>query len=133
MMPAGKYYVGDLCYVMHPQWSEFCDITIPGNKVLDGEFKLKNGVRFATFGTWCGDGTYQDNSGNSYSVDAGLIGCILVSDIKDPKAEALYSLGNIKDFNEPFTPYSEDGKIWFGNTCVDTNPDYEDEEEEESD
>lgn len=69
---------------------------------MDGEFKLKNGVRFATFGTWCGDGTYQDNSGNSYSVDAGLIGCILVSDIKDPKAEALL-FGNIKDFNEPFT------------------------------
>lgn len=51
MMPAGTYYVGDLCYVMHDVWDEFCDITIEGLSVLDGVFSLKNGVKFATFGT----------------------------------------------------------------------------------
>ena len=76
MMPAGKYYVGDLCYVMHPEWDEFCSITIKEHTCLDGEFNLKDGRRFATFGTKWGDGEYRDQFGNRYGVDAGLIGCI---------------------------------------------------------
>ena len=133
MMPAGKYYVGDLCYVMRPQWNEFCDITISDNQVLDGEFNLKNGVRFATFGTMHGDGSYEDNFGNSYSVDAGLIGCILVSDIDDPKAEENFPLGCIHEFDAPFIPSSENGKIWFEQVCINTdwNDDPEDEEDDE--
>ena len=39
-MPAGTYYIGDLCYVMtDAEWEQFCKITINGNKVLDGEFE----------------------------------------------------------------------------------------------
>ena len=56
MMPAGKYYIGDLCYVMHPEWDEFCRITISGNECLQGEFNLADGRRFATFTTAYGDG-----------------------------------------------------------------------------
>ena len=42
-MPAGKYYVGDLCYVMtDEEWEEFCGITINGNKCIDGEFQLSD-------------------------------------------------------------------------------------------
>jgi len=51
MMKAGTYYIGDLCYVMHPEWDEFCALTISGHNVLDGEFNLKDGRRFATFTT----------------------------------------------------------------------------------
>jgi hypothetical protein len=40
MMQPGKYYIGDLCYVMHGEWDEFCALTIVGDKVLDGEFNL---------------------------------------------------------------------------------------------
>ena len=24
--PAGEYYIGDLCYVMHAEWGEVCDL-----------------------------------------------------------------------------------------------------------
>ena len=81
MMQSGTYYIGDLCYVMHDRWDEFCALTCSGHCVLDGEFNLKDGTRFATFTTRWGDGTYRDELGNEYPVDAGLIGCIRVDDI----------------------------------------------------
>lgn len=123
MMPAGRYYVGDLCYVMHPEWDEFCDITIKGNECLDGEFTLKDGRRFATYGTMYGDGLYPTNVGANLSVDAGLIGCIRVEDIRDPEATlaAMESLGTIVEFGTDFvTGSGKDGTIQFGRVLVET-------------
>ena len=42
MMRSGTYYVGDLCYVMHPQWDEVCDLMFAtgGNSVLDRRSKV---------------------------------------------------------------------------------------------
>jgi hypothetical protein len=128
-MPAGKYYVGDLCYVMtDEEWEEFCGITIDGTKCLDGEFQLSDGRKFATYGTAYGDGTYQDEDGDSYSVDAGLIGCILVSDIKANNYDNLLELGCIEDFDSPFVTCGGrgtknwNGVIQFGHIMIETNP-----------
>jgi hypothetical protein len=124
MMPAGRYYVGDLCYVMHPQWDEFCNITISGHQCLDGEFNLANGVRFASYGTAYGDGSYSDREGRNYSVDAGLIGCIRVEDINDPTPGL--EGGQIIEFAEPFetsggrNSENWDGVIRFGNVEIAT-------------
>lgn len=128
MMPAGRYYVGDLCYVMHPQWDEFCDITIAGNNVEDGEFQLKNGVRFATFCTMYGDGSYEDQFGSSYPVDAGLIGCIRVEDIADETADL--NLGNVVEFEEDFEVSSENGVIYFGHIAINTGDEEEEDDED---
>lgn len=128
MMPAGEYYVGDLCYVMSSQWTEFCEITIAGNDVGDGEFTLKNGVRFASYSTAFGDGRYYDKEGREYSVDAGLIGCILVTDISDPKAD--FTGGNIITFDEDFETDEHNGNICFGEITITTNLEEPEEEEE---
>lgn len=85
-MPAGTYYVGDLCYVMHEEWDEVCGLFFAGRNdhgCNQGEFNLRDGRRFASFNTKWGDGGYYDKQGREYSVDAGLIGCIKVSDIKE--------------------------------------------------
>ena len=68
MMRPGTYYIGDLCYVMHPQWKEVCDLMFAcnDNQVLDGEFNLANGVRFAVSSTAHGDGVYLDKQGRQY-------------------------------------------------------------------
>jgi hypothetical protein len=134
-MPAGKYYIGDLCYVMtNEEWREFCDITLDGQKVKDGEFQFKDGRRFATYSTAFGDGVYHDQYGHSYSVDAGLIGCILVEDIKADKYDNLLDLGAIQEFDTDFvtgggrgTPDWQ-GTIQFGRVVIETNPVEEDEE-----
>ena len=130
MMKAGKYYIGDLCYVMHPEWDEFCSLTISGNNVLDGEFNLKDGRRFATFTTKWGDGTYKDEQGRSYGVDAGLIGCIAVDDITTSELENLTD-GHIVEFVQDFSTFSAGGIIRIGSICIDT--DFAEEEEEDED
>jgi hypothetical protein len=128
MMKAGTYYIGDLCYVMHPEWDEFCSLTINDNKVLDGEFNLKDGRRFATFTTKWGDGTYKDEQGRKYGVDAGLIGCINVKDITPSELENLKD-GHVVEFVQDFSTFSAGGVIRIGSVCIDT--DFEEIEEED--
>jgi hypothetical protein len=134
-MPAGTYYIGDLCYVMHPEWDEFCDITIEGNNCLGGEFALKDGRKFATYSTMYGDGTYRSNIGSYHSVDAGLIGCIRIEDIRDPEAtmEQMRDLGTIVEFDEPFETSESEGVITFGCVEIDTagDPEYNEDEYDE--
>jgi hypothetical protein len=127
-MKAGTYYIGDLCYVMHPEWDEFCSLTISGNNVLDGEFNLKDGRRFATFTTKYGDGTYTDEQGFEYPVDAGLIGCINVEDISPSELSNLSS-GRVIEFVQDFSTFKAGSVLRFGSVVIDTE--YEDCEEED--
>jgi hypothetical protein len=127
MMNSGKYYVGDLCYVMHDEWDEVCSIIIQDNKVLDGEFNLADGRRFATYGTAHGDGIYRASNGDRLSVDAGLIGCIAVDDISEADRPGT-SLGTVVDFYDIFRTDSDGGLISFGSLTVDTDPEYEEDE-----
>lgn len=140
MMKAGKYYIGDLCYVIGDDatWSEVCDLFFEGRDdhgCNEGEFELKDGRKFACYSTKYGDGLYPSNIGANLSVDAGCIGCILVSDITDPDVtEArMMSLGTIYEFTTDFvTGGSRDtGTIQFGRVVVETGDyDYDDEGDE---
>jgi hypothetical protein len=130
MMPAGTYYVGDLCYVMHDEWDEVCNLTadpVNFSRCLDGEFTLKDGRRFACYSTAFGDGCYFDKQGREYGVDAGLIGCILFSDIDRNNMKNDINGGNIISFNRAFltsggrgTP-EWDGVIYFGHIEIETD------------
>jgi hypothetical protein len=122
MMKAGKYWVGDLCYVFDDDWSDVLNVIIDGDKCLEGEFNLADGRRFALFNTAYGDGQYYDQNGHSYSVDAGSIGCILVDDIKANKYADLTKCGNIVEFKEDFACYSDNGIIHIGHLEIDTDP-----------
>lgn len=129
MMKAGKYYVGDLCYVMHPEWDEVCDLIIKDREVLDGEFNLSDGRRFAIYSTQYGDGLYRSNRGTMHSVDAGSIGCIALEDIRDPEATeaAMKSLGAIVEFTEDFATSSDyDGTIVIDDMEIYTGDDPDD-------
>lgn len=119
-MPAGRYYIGDLCYVMHDEWSEVCDITIMSEQCLEGEFTLRDGRRFATFGTAYGDGEYVSNIGTRHCVDSGSIGCIRVDDIRDNTYSDIERLGAIVEFNQPFEVSEDRGLIVFGNVEIET-------------
>lgn len=129
MMQAGKYYIGDLCYVLNDRWDEFCEKTISEHNVLDGEFNLADGTRFATYGTAYGDGCYCDEQGNEYGVDAGLIGCVRIEDI-NPDGLSGVKYGRVVEFLQDFTTFSSGGVISFGGISIDTDPEYDEEEEE---
>lgn len=133
-MKAGKYYVGDLCYVLNDSWDEFCDIIIVERRTLDGEFKFKDGRRFATYGTKWGDGYYKDQDGHGYGVDAGLIGCVRVDDIdvglRDSKSDFG---GRIVTFDKDFDTWVENGIIRIGHLSINTDPGFDENYEPEGD
>jgi hypothetical protein len=126
-MKAGKYYVGDLCYVLGDRWTEVCDLIIVDHQCLDGEFELKDGTKFAIYSTAWGDGCYLDREGRDYPVDSGSIGCVLVSSITPGELDKIG--GNLIEFNDDFETYSEDGLIIIGDVEIDTKG----EEEEDDD
>jgi hypothetical protein len=94
-MPAGRYWVGDLCYVLHDAWSEAWQYG-------DGVHTLPDGRRIAKFSTLHGDGIYDDDQGNEYGVDSGSLGCILAADIRDSSAHT--ELGVFVTAADAFTP-----------------------------
>lgn len=135
MLPAGKYYIGDLCYVMHKEWDEVCGLFFKGRTdhgCNQGEFMLADGRRFACYNTRWGDGTYFDEARNRYPVDAGCIGCILVSDIDSDDANNIGS-GNVHEMTRDFNSSNEDGILTFGHVVINTDNDdgFNDYEEEE--
>ena len=130
MMPLGKYYIGDLCYVLSDEeWEQVCKITIDGFKCIEGEFNLPDGRRFAMYNTAYGDGLYKDGNDREYSVDSGTIGCILLDDIKaDKYDESFDRLGSVYAFFANFVTSNHKGVIQFGRVMIDTDPAYEEED-----
>ena len=123
MMPAGEYYIGDLCYVMHEEWDEVCSLFFKGNtngRCNQGEFVLKDGRRFAGYNTKWGDGEYRDQFNNRYLVDSGCIGCILVSNIVEMDKRNI-DLGNVIKMTKEFDTSNIDGLISFNNITIETN------------
>lgn len=133
-MSAGLYYVGDLCYVLHDEWDEVCDILFgdsESNIIPEGEFKLKDGRRFALYSTAHGDGTFYDNEGNRYMVDAGSIGCIRIEDIRQTPKNFING-GVALTFLQPFNTSTDGSTLTFGHITIDTDPepDYAEEDDD---
>ena len=139
MMPAGVYYIGDLCYVLNDSWDELCNIIIRGEECIEGEFSLSDSRKFVIYNTAYGDGSYLDNHNNEYDVDSGSIGCILLNKIDFSNNQNSVSFGHLKTFKEPFETSSENGIIYFDDVAINTNDyatglhDYSDLYEEDED
>jgi len=126
MMPAGKYYVGDLCYVMtDEEWDEVCGLLFEGRSdhgCNEGEFTLKDGRRFASYHTAYGDGRYESNMWTDHSVDSGGIGCIRLEDIRRGDTfDDIKTFGAVMNFPVDFVTGKEDGVIQFDRVTIDTN------------
>ena len=130
-----RYFLGDLCYVLHDVWDEVCDITDLDND--EWEYELKDGRKFILFSTAFGDGQYNDLDGNPYSVDSGTIGAIKVDDIVDTTglSNALgLGLGHIHEFPaeiEGFDCCYDEGVINIYSVSIDTAGYYDSEFEED--
>lgn len=135
-VPAGTYYIGDLCYVIHDDvWDEVCEAMFPNGQPnpKDGLLEVR-GHQFISFSTMWGDGTYY-GGGHEFPVDAGLIGLISVESLqvigKNDFVNEAEGLGAIVTFDEDFICHSRDGWLTFGNIVIDTAGDCEEEDEEE--
>jgi hypothetical protein len=104
---------------MHEEWDEVCGLFFKDRDdhgCNEGLFELKDGRKFVSFNTKWGDGSYHDEAENEYGVDAGLIGCILVSDIKQGDRNTLDG-GHVHELDTPFVcsgGRSEQGRDWDG-------------------
>lgn len=147
-LPAGRYWIGDLCYVMDdPFRDKHLDLIIgetarqngvPFGGILNGKFEV-NGITYGEFSTEYGDGGYAYDvdhmfgakvidGANDVSVDSGTIGIIPFEAIKD-LAEAK-RLGIVVEFTSEFECYSETrrnakdrnsaGDLHFGGVTVHT-------------
>jgi len=86
-LPAGKYYVGDPCYVIdNAKWDDFLEAWYEpfggdGNKAAAAVFEFEGHSVFVT-DTNTGDGIFEDQHGAVYPVDAGMIAAIPVALVK---------------------------------------------------
>jgi hypothetical protein len=129
VFPAGDYYIGDLCYTMHDEWKEICEVICHPN--FDDSFaviQLDDGRIIGWSKTEYGDGEYLDNNGRSYGVDSGSLGCILLSDISE-KDIGNVRLGNQVEMTKDFLIDYNRGDVIFGDLIIKTV----DNEEEEYD
>lgn len=121
-MPAGTYYVGDLCYVLDDDdWDWVClnSFDPKSGKSIQGMFEMNNGKKFCLFETAYGDGEYNDQFGKSYLVDSGTIGCVL---LKYTTKDGMNG-GQIIQFNEPFECKKSDKTLIFGPVTINTGDD----------
>ena len=117
ILPKGVYYIGDLCYVMHNEWDELCQLLEGDQYPNEGQFRLSDGRQFAMFNTAYGDGEYYDKQGRAYCVDSGSLGCIKVENLTEEVDEAL---GNIVEMPHDFYCYSDGKTIRFGHVAIET-------------
>jgi hypothetical protein len=121
--PAGQYYVGDLCYVMYPEWDELCDIMFSEDDYLEGELTVQN-KRIFLASTAYGDGNYADNVGRAYGVDSGSLGIIAVENIAESELPNLND-GHVIEFTTDFIVTAQHGRFNFGGILIDTEYDEE--------
>ena len=131
MMTKGEFWMGDLCYVIDDRWDEICSCLFSkkNSSRAGGEFELEDGIKFALYSTAWGDGCYSDNKGNNYGVDAGVIGCIKVTDLHK-MGEGVSSLGTVHIFTEDFETGYDNGTIFFGDVRIETDPECNEEDDE---
>lgn len=84
------FYIGDISYVLSDE--VYHDIWGNQNSYQEGKVQVGN-YAFAVDRTAYGDGTYSDNNGREYSVDAGVIGCVPFELVDMDKLHESYDSG----------------------------------------
>ena len=103
--PAGKYYIGDLCYALG---DEYYENIFGGFGYEDGLYQQNNSNHFFfVASTSFGDGLYVGSDGNEFGVDAGILSILPESMM------AKNDGGHVYDFKEPVTCKFKNGKFTF--------------------
>lgn len=69
-LPAGRYYIGDPCYVFaEDAWDRLIENDLEGAVTFEGH------ALWAHYTAW-GDGEYHDQRGHAYGVDSGTLAAV---------------------------------------------------------
>ncbi len=117
--------MGDICYIENKK--VYYDIWGDTFHFRDGFYKSADGT-FGVFSTICGDGTFKDSDGNTYTVDTGVIGLVprnLIGFAEDAFQECIGQdsmFGGILIDSETPVVFGSDrkGKFWcsFNGTAI---------------
>lgn len=124
IVPAGRYWLGDPCYIIKDHdWLQFCNGFSFAENSGNTYIELDDSIKVLAFSTYHGDGCYLDQHGNSYYVDAGLIGLIpweYTEKFTEKDSTEYFSLSNVVEFTEDTLCFTADGILTFGNYIIDT-------------
>jgi hypothetical protein len=105
-LPAGKYYIGDLCYVLGP---DVYDNIFGGTGYRSGIYEEKNtGRAFLVSRTAYGDGLFVGSDFKEYAVDAAIIGICSASLMAKNDGG-----GHVYTFDEEITCRFMSGRFFF--------------------
>lgn len=126
VVPPGKYVLGDPCYCFPGKgtvdhWEilgESCDWW-QDNPVATIEV---DGVTYHVLGfsTKYGDGSYYDNYGREYAVDAGMIGLVPYELFKAVGGEVMDGIHHAVEFKASAICTDDDGDMHFGKYHINT-------------
>jgi hypothetical protein len=127
VFPAGKYYIGDLCYALDRVTYEktVCD---------GGDGFMTNGTHtLGFFSTYAGDGGYEGTNGKIYGVDAGIIGIVPVEIVEDTEGHDILTFENDFTFgrDNKYTFYIKDAVTPKNSFEIPTGPTEDEESEDE--
>jgi len=128
IIPAGKYWLGDPCYIIRDKdWLHFCNKYSFNDAEGNHCVTLQDNISVLAFSTYHGDGCYLDQHGNSYPVDAGLIGLVpweytekFTENFTEKDSTEYLTLSNVVEFTEDTLCFTTDGILTFGNYIIDT-------------
>ena len=121
IMPSGTYWVGDPClFFREHQWDHFLNELLNSKRADESYYGRFDGHIFAASHTHQGDGYYEDNYGETYCIESGLLGCIKVVDKHGLWAGG--TLGNdcLIEWLKPFTfkPATSSNKYKINIGCI---------------
>jgi hypothetical protein len=133
-MPAGNYYIGDLCYVLESRWDQVVDLMYPDRDGagVEGNHTLSDDTTLCIYSTAYGDGQYSDGRDGTYLVDSGTIGCVSTTCIDSDNS---IDGGSTHFFETAFQCYSDGRVLHFGSITIDTagESDYDEDDEPDYD
>ena len=119
-LKAGKYYVGDCCYILGRRQGDYWDFFI--EQFCNDEENISiDRFDIVAYSTAYGDGIYSSNIDFDFPVDAGLIG-IIPEELwkKDEKPFGCI----LVDFTKDFNCWNDNYVLHFGHISIDTDPEY---------
>lgn len=81
-LPAGKYYIGDPCYIFSESWDDLLGVVS-----FDGDIEEYKTYQLWGHSTAFGDGMYDDQNDNEYCVDSGVLAAVPYELIEDAAGE----------------------------------------------
>ena len=125
VLPPGRYYIGDPGYVINKDhWKAFLES-------VDEQTRMTRfrGESCCVFQTQYGDGAYQDQGGNEYCVDSGLMAAVPEALMKDRTGMIIRVTGRSLECR-----VTNQGTLIFGDIRIETGnlqPTWEEEPEDE--